>query len=70
MTDRAPFSLTMTFLKGYNAPLIRKVEIVCHTYADEVLELGLVELITQHSNIVRAYDLERTLCDPVSDQST
>lgn len=70
MTDRAPFSLTMTFLKGYNTPLIRKVEIVCHTYADEVLELGLVELTTQHSNIVRAYDLERSLCDPVSDQST
>ena len=32
----------MTFPKGYNAPPIRKVEIVCRTCADEVLELGLV----------------------------
>ena len=60
----------MTFPKGYNAPPISKVEIVCRTCVDEVLELGLVELTTQHSNIVRAYNLERLLCDLVRDQST
>lgn len=70
MTDRALFYLTMTFPKGYNAPLIGKVEIVSRTCADEVLELGLVELTAQHSNIVKAYDLERTLCDLVRNQNT
>jgi hypothetical protein len=70
MTDRAPFSLTMTFPREYNATPVRKVGIICRTCADDVLELGLVELTTQHSNIVRAYDLERTLCDLVRGQST
>ena len=70
MTDRAPFFLTMTFPRSYNATPVREAGIVCRTCADEVLELGLVELTTQHSNIVRAYDLERTLCDLVRDQST
>ena len=70
MTDRAPFSLTMTFPREYNATPVRKAGIICRTGADDVLELGLVELTTQHSNIVRAYDLERTLCDLVRGQST
>ena len=70
MTDRAPFSLTMTFPREYNATPVRKAGIICRTCADDVLELGLVELTTQHSNIVRAYDLESTLCDLVRGQST
>ncbi|RNL42947.1 type IV toxin-antitoxin system AbiEi family antitoxin domain-containing protein [Paraeggerthella hongkongensis] len=68
MTDRAPFSLTMTFPRGYNATLAREAGIVCRTCADEVLELGLTELATQHGNAVKAYDLERTLCDLVRGQ--
>ena len=70
MTDRAPFSLTMTFPRGYNATPAREAGIVCRTCADDVLELGLTEQTTQCGNVVRAYDLERTLCDLVRGQST
>lgn len=63
MTDRAPFSLTMTFPRTYNATVARESGILCRSCADEVLELGVLELTTQHGNVVRAYDLERTLCD-------
>lgn len=69
MTDRAPFSLTMTFPRGYNATPAREAGIICRTCADDVFELGLVELVTQHGNAVRAYDLERALCDIVRGQS-
>ncbi|WP_299062027.1 type IV toxin-antitoxin system AbiEi family antitoxin domain-containing protein [uncultured Actinomyces sp.] len=68
MTDRAPFSLTMTFPRTYNATSARESGILCRSCADEVLELGVVELTTQHGNVVRAYDLERTLCDLVRGQ--
>lgn len=68
MTDRAPFSLTMTFPRTYNATPARELGIVCRSCADEVLELGLVELTTQYGNAVRAYVLERTLCDLVRGQ--
>ena len=70
MTDRAPFSLTMTFPRGYNATPAREAGIVCRTCADDVLEFGLTEQTTQGGNVVRAYDLERTLCDLVRGQST
>ena len=68
MTDRAPFSLTMTFPRAYNATGARKEGITCRTCANDVLELGLCELETPNGNTVRAYDLERTLCDIVRGQ--
>lgn len=68
MTDRAPFSLTMTFPRAYNATGAREKGITCRTCANDVLELGLCELETPNGNTVRAYDLERTLCDIVRGQ--
>ncbi len=68
LTDRAPFSLTMTFPRAYNAAGAREAGITCRTCADDMLELGLCELKTPNGNTVRAYDLERTLCDIVRGQ--
>ncbi len=68
MTDRAPFSITMTFPRAYNAAGAREAGITCRTCADDVLELGLCELKTPNGNKVRAYDIERTLCDIVRGQ--
>lgn len=70
MTDRAPFSLTMTFPRGYNATPARKAGVICRTCADDVLGLGIMELTNQHGNVVRVYDPERTLCDLVRGQRT
>lgn len=68
MTDRAPFSLTMTFPRSYNASAARGAGIVCRTCADDVLGLGRCEVRTPYGNSVRAYDIERTLCDIVRGQ--
>ncbi len=68
LSDRVPFSLTMTFPRSYNAAGAREEGITCRTCADEVLELGLCEVETPHGNTVRAYDVERTLCDVVRGQ--
>lgn len=68
MTDRAPFSLTMTFPRFYNAKSAREAGIVCRTCADGVLNLGKCEAKTQYGNAVRTYDVERTLCDIVRGQ--
>ncbi len=68
LSDRAPFSLTMTFSRSYNAAGAREEGITCRTCADEVLELGICELKTPHGNTVRAYDVERSLCDVVRGQ--
>lgn len=68
MTDRAPFSLTMTFPRSYNAKSAREAGIVCRTCGNDVLGLGRCEVTTQYGNAVKAYDVERTLCDIVRGQ--
>lgn len=65
MTDRVPFSPIMTFPRSYNAKAARESGIVCRTCADGVLDLGACEIRTQYGNVVRSYDIERTLCDLV-----
>ena len=68
MTDRVPFSLTMTFPRSYNATNAREAGINCRTCAEEVHDLGIIEATTSYGNVVRAYDIERTLCDLVRGQ--
>lgn len=67
-TDRTPFRLTMTFPRSYRATKAREAGIEVRTCADEVLDLGLATIETSYGNEVRAYDLERTLCDIVRGQ--
>ena len=67
-TDRTPFQLTMTFPRSYRATKAREVGIEVRTCADGVLDLGRTSVKTSYGNEVRAYDLERTLCDVVCGQ--
>ena len=60
----------MTFPRSYNATPAREAGVTCRTCADDVLKLGIVELMTQHGNAVTCYDLERTLCDMFRGQGT
>ena len=68
MTDRVPFSLTMTFPRSYNATNAREAGINCRSCAEEVHDLGIIEATTSYGNVVRTYDIERTLCDLVRGQ--
>lgn len=69
LTDRAPFSLTMTFPRSYNTTAARKAGVICRTCADDLLDLGMREMVTPYGNPVRAYDAERALCDIVRGQA-
>lgn len=58
----------MTFPRSYRATKTREAGIEVRTYADGVLDLGRTTVRTSYGNKVRAYDLERTLCDVVCGQ--
>lgn len=70
MTDRSSFTLTMTFPRSYNASAAKAAGIACRTCADGVLDLGLCDIRTEYGNTVKAYDVERTLCDLLRGQGT
>lgn len=68
-TDRTPLKLSMTFARSYRATAAREAGVEVRTCADGVLALGVTTLETPYGNQVRAYDLERTLCDLVRGQA-
>ena len=58
----------MTFPRSYRAAKAREADIEVRTCADGVLDLGRTSVRTSYGNEVRAYDLERTLCEVVRSQ--
>ena len=64
-TDRTPASFVMTFPRGYHrrndeTVLIKEKHAVMNIY-----ELGIADLESPAGNLVKAYDLEKCLCDIV-----
>lgn len=61
-TDIIPQKMEVTVYKGYNPHCIRENAII-HYVTKEIYDLGIVECETMFGNVVKAYDLERTICD-------
>jgi predicted transcriptional regulator of viral defense system len=68
-TDRTPERLTMTFPRSYNGTRPRSSGIVVRTCRNDIMEFGMTTIRTPAGNTVKAYDLERTLCDVLRGQT-
>ena len=64
-SDRTPAKYTMTFLKGYNTPSLKRENIIIKRVIPENYSFGIIEIKSPCGNPIRIYDLERTLCDIV-----
>lgn len=62
-SDRTPAKYTMTFPKGYNAPSLKQETIIIKRVVPENYEFGQIQIKSPAGNLIRTYDLERTLCD-------
>lgn len=62
-SDRTPAKYTMTFPKGYNAPSLKQEIIIIKRVVPENYEFGQIQIKSPAGNLIRTYDLERTLCD-------
>lgn len=70
LTDRTPHVFTMTFPKGYNAPSLKDENVIIRRAVQDNYVLGLIEVSSPAGNPLRAYDIERTLCDIVRGNNT
>lgn len=68
LTDDIYPALEVTVYKGYNVHRFNNVNIV-HYVTKDIYELGVTECKTVYGNIVKAYDLERTLCDFIKNRN-
>ena len=70
MTDRTPARFTMTFPWGYNAASLKNEGLIAKRAIKEYYILGAMEMLSPAGNIIRSYDIERTLCDIVRGNNT
>lgn len=69
LTDRTPIRFQMTFPNSYNLTNVKSENVKCNRVIKEFYELGVGEINTPTGNLVRAYNMERTLCDILRTQS-
>ena len=62
-TDRTPNRYHMTFPANYNLTKPKEENIRCVQCNETLYDLGVAEVLTPGGNTVRAYRVERTLCD-------
>ena len=63
LTDRTPNRYYMTFPANYNLTKPKEENIRCVQCKEALYDLGVVEVLTPGGNTVKAYSVERTLCD-------
>ena len=63
ITDRTPIRYSLTFPRGYHAASLKN-ENIDRVFAEkELWGIGIVEVKNAFGDIVRAYDMEKTICD-------
>ena len=62
-SERVPLSFHMTFPTNYNSKSLKEANVEVTRVIKENYELGISSVRTPAGNIVKAYDLERSLCD-------
>jgi predicted transcriptional regulator of viral defense system len=63
LTDRDPINYMVTVPTGYNPTRLREDGFTVFTIKRELHEIGVTKLTTMFGNSVKAYDMERTICD-------
>ncbi|CZQ88182.1 type IV toxin-antitoxin system AbiEi family antitoxin domain-containing protein [Trichococcus ilyis] len=63
LTDVTPFDYHMTFPQGYNNKRLTESDVISSYAVPERYNLGIIEKQSPSGNIIRVYDVEKTLCD-------
>ena len=70
LSDRTPNYYCMTFPSTYNLTAAKSQNILCTQQKNEFYELGIVEVPTPGGIMVKAYNIEKTLCDIIRSNKT
>lgn len=63
LMEREAPGIMLTVNRRYNASHLRKMGCTVYTVKQELYDMGLTEGTTFYGNIVRLYDIDRTICD-------
>lgn len=69
LTDRDPIDWSVTVPFGYNASHLKKAGIKIYTIKKSLYKMGITELETLYGRPIKAYNMERTICDIVRNRN-
>lgn len=69
LSNRTPFSHYVTIPSSMTASTSLKSECVCFYVKPDLLDLGVTERKTTFGNLVKCYNVERTVCDLLRSRS-
>jgi len=69
LTDQMPINFSMTFPQGYNTKNALADSVRCHVQESRFHGLGIATCKSPFGSMVRAYDMDKTMCDIVKNKS-
>ena len=69
LTDRTPFTLTLTFPLNYNTSAAKNENLRCVRVKNTYHSIGAIWAESPCKNLIRVYNSERTLCDILKTRS-
>lgn len=69
LTDRTPQRFHMTFPIGYNTTSLNSENVNYCRVKNDIYKIGITSVLTPGGHSVRAYEIERTLCDILKGRS-
>ena len=67
-SNRIPIKYDITINSGYNGSLQKEKNVNLFYTKRELLELGVINYKLDSGNIIRVYDLDKTICDIIKDK--
>lgn len=68
LSNRIPIKYDITIKNGYKGSLQNKENVNLFYIKNELLDLGAINYKLNSGNIIRVYDLERTICDIIKNK--
>lgn len=69
LTDKTPNCFYMTFPSTYNLTKLKNENVRCVQVVKNLYELGIETVYSPNGNLIKAYSMERTLCDILKPRS-
>lgn len=69
LSDRDPLEYCVTLSSDSNRSSIKKFNVKVYSIKNELLDLGIVSLLTTFGRKINVYNAERTICDIVRNKS-
>ena len=69
LSDRTPLVYNVTLPFGYSGVLQKEKNVILNFVKRELLDLGVIEMISPFGMKIKVYDVERTICDIIKNKN-